>query len=163
MLDFEPSIHENWNRYYDPYVGRYLSPEPLLQDPRFVTAMAKRGLTTPAYAYAVNNPIGYYDPDGLGVINWSSRPIWFKKEGSSEVVQLNPGEIHFGYQDGVTTENCDGKVYKTVDLIDVVVTDDGITPLPNWPLPLQYLRGVWKGSDFVAQHPDWGPLSRKGR
>lgn len=28
--------------------------------------MAKRGLSTPAYAYALNNPVRYFDPDGLG-------------------------------------------------------------------------------------------------
>lgn len=47
--------------------GRYLSPEPLLQNPRFATAMAKRGLSTPAYPYAANNPITYVDPDGLRI------------------------------------------------------------------------------------------------
>jgi hypothetical protein len=43
----------------------YLQPEPLLQDPDFVAAMAGEGRSTPAYAYAFNNPVMYWDEDGL--------------------------------------------------------------------------------------------------
>ena len=63
--DAETDLFENWNRYYDPFIGGYLSPEPLLQDPRWVRRMAKRGYSTPTYAYAGNNPIHFVDPDGL--------------------------------------------------------------------------------------------------
>lgn len=53
--------------------SRYLSPEPLLQNPRWVKRMAKRGYSTPTYAYALNNPIRYTDRDGLmpgGALWW---------------------------------------------------------------------------------------------
>ena len=63
-FDEETELHENWNRYYDPATGRYLSPEPMLQNPWFVAAMAREGRTTPAYAYAANNPVKFIDPDG---------------------------------------------------------------------------------------------------
>ncbi|WP_395847605.1 RHS repeat-associated core domain-containing protein [Cystobacter fuscus] len=53
--DAETDLFENWNRYYDPSIGRYLQPEPLLQYPEWVA---------PAYAYALNNPLHYTDPDG---------------------------------------------------------------------------------------------------
>ncbi|WP_160300051.1 RHS repeat-associated core domain-containing protein [Demequina oxidasica] len=44
-------------RYYDPQLGRFLSPDPLmsLTDPR----------TLDAYRYADNNPVSYSDPSGL--------------------------------------------------------------------------------------------------
>ncbi|MDP2271670.1 MAG: RHS repeat-associated core domain-containing protein [Archangium sp.] len=63
-FDPETELHENWNRYYDPSTGRYLSPEPLLQDPMYVSMMAQGGMSTPTYAYALNNPIRYTDPTG---------------------------------------------------------------------------------------------------
>jgi hypothetical protein len=46
-------------------LGRYLSPEPLLQDPNWVRDEAQDGFSTPTYAYARNNPLRYTDPTGL--------------------------------------------------------------------------------------------------
>ena len=48
-------------------ISQYLSPEPLLQSPDFVSAMAQEGMSTQTYAYALNNPIRYVDRNGLCV------------------------------------------------------------------------------------------------
>jgi RHS repeat-associated protein len=58
---------DNWNRHYDPKLGRYLSSEPMLEKPEFVRAAARMGLSPPTYAYALNNPVRYSDRDGLCV------------------------------------------------------------------------------------------------
>ena len=63
--DEETDLFENWNRYYDATTGRYLSPEPMLQSPVYLRRMAQAGLQVPTYAYALNNPIGYVDRNGL--------------------------------------------------------------------------------------------------
>ena len=63
--DEETGLHENQNRYYDPALGRYLSPEPLLQSPAYVRRMAQNGMSVPTYAYAANNPIRHIDANGL--------------------------------------------------------------------------------------------------
>lgn len=58
---------DNWYRNYDADLGRYLSPEPLLQSPTYVRRMAQSGMSVPAYAYALNNPLKYVDRNGLRV------------------------------------------------------------------------------------------------
>jgi len=37
---------ENWNRYSDPDTGRYVSPEPMMQDAQYVGRMAKRQINS---------------------------------------------------------------------------------------------------------------------
>lgn len=65
--DWETEQYENWNRYYDPTLGRYLSPEPLLQDPVWLRSQATDGIASPTYAYAGNNPARNVDPNGLQI------------------------------------------------------------------------------------------------
>ncbi len=73
-------MFENWNRYYDPSTGRYLSPEPMLQSPVAVKAMAMRGMSMPAYAYANNNPIKNTDPTGNYI------RVWFRSEADAILI-----------------------------------------------------------------------------
>ena len=54
--DGETSLHYNWNRYYAPATGRYISSDPM---------GLEAGLNT--YAYAALNPMILLDPLGLEV------------------------------------------------------------------------------------------------
>ena len=53
-FDAETGLHYNWNRYYDPATGRYISPDPIGLD---------GGLNH--YAYMENDPVNWSDPEGL--------------------------------------------------------------------------------------------------
>lgn len=62
--DSETDLFQNWNRFYDPLIGRYLQSEPKLNRPRI-------GLV---YGYAAQNPVVFADPDGLEIFvyHWVS-------------------------------------------------------------------------------------------
>lgn len=52
-------------RLYDPYIGRFLAPDPYVQDPDNPQALNR-------YAYALNNPLRYTDESGefIGIDSW---------------------------------------------------------------------------------------------
>jgi RHS repeat-associated protein len=53
--DAETGLSQNWNRDYDPVVGRYIESDPI----------GLRGGSLSTYGYALESPLGYFDPNGL--------------------------------------------------------------------------------------------------
>jgi len=49
------------SRYYDPQIGRFISPD----DPSTLMLTIGTPFATNLYAYALNNPLKYYDPSGM--------------------------------------------------------------------------------------------------
>jgi RHS repeat-associated protein len=78
--DAETGLFENWNRFYDPNTGRYLSPEPMLQRHIYFREMANLGSSLPSYAYALDNPVKYSDHNGLirACLRCSMRRRWLR-------------------------------------------------------------------------------------
>lgn len=119
----DSNLHENWNRFYDPSTGRYLSPEPLLQSPMYTVAMAQQGFSTPAYAYALNNPVNYYDPDGFDVYNSSGRNLIIKPSEGPSIKWTKEQGTYVGDQDGFAFEDAPGEAYKTVNGTDARINE----------------------------------------
>jgi RHS repeat-associated protein len=86
----------NWNRHYDPSTGRYLSPEPLLQNPRWVVAQLQQGHQVSAYGYANNNPIVYVDPNGLSPLTQTIQQLPPPAYPAIVAVLLNPVGLALG-------------------------------------------------------------------
>jgi RHS repeat-associated protein len=69
--DQETGLHYNYFRYYESETGRYITAEPI-----GLLGMLERSASSGIdggsnlFTYAVNNPIGYFDPDGewIGVV-----------------------------------------------------------------------------------------------
>ncbi|MDP2237044.1 MAG: RHS repeat-associated core domain-containing protein, partial [Bacteroidales bacterium] len=72
-------------RVYDPFLARFLSPDPYVQAPDYSQNFNR-------YSYAFNNPLKYTDPDGEwvhlvagavigGVINWATNGAEFSWRG----------------------------------------------------------------------------------
>jgi RHS repeat-associated protein len=72
-------------RVYDPFLARFLSPDPYVQAPDYSQNFNR-------YSYAFNNPLKYSDPDGEwvhlvvgaaigGVFNWLSNGAQFNAKG----------------------------------------------------------------------------------
>jgi len=61
--DAETDLFENWNRYYDPSIGRYLQPEPMMQRPSYLVSMAKGSMSTPTYVHRLDWQHSGFDPD----------------------------------------------------------------------------------------------------
>ena len=72
--DAESGLHYNWNRYYDPKVGRYITADPVsvgehvqstLDNLRSGGANGQMPIELNPYAFVANNPLKYIDPEGL--------------------------------------------------------------------------------------------------
>lgn len=74
--DAETGLSQNWNRDFDPAVGRYVESDPL---------GLKAGVNT--YAYVKDNPVAYADPTGLDPDPYSH--IQCDGNGNYEIINVN--------------------------------------------------------------------------
>ena len=66
-FDSETSLYYVSNRYYDPKIGRWISPEPNLYTGVFDGGAGLAGYNV--YTYCANNPVNYFDHTGEFIIS----------------------------------------------------------------------------------------------
>jgi RHS repeat-associated protein len=134
--DAETDLFENWNRYYDPDIGRYLQPDPMqVHLPRIIKFKIKSGEPITAtefnpYAYANNNPLHYTDPHGLYPAPFTpGRLCTDSKCGSSPNNCKNLPED--SPKKGDPSELKNAPAPGTCVDSDAVYTDTGVIKIPN--------------------------------
>lgn len=94
-------------RVYDPFLARFLSPDPFVQAPTFSQNFNR-------YSYAFNNPLKYTDPDGNnplliaaligGTANWLFHGAQFNAKGLGYfAIGAGAGALGFGIGAGVAS------------------------------------------------------------
>jgi RHS repeat-associated protein len=89
--DAELGLYYYNARYYDPAIGRFLSADPVVPNPRNAQSFNR-------YSYVANNPVSHYDPSGNTEVDICS------KEGQDEVCtyggQPTNSDIDFAFPGG---------------------------------------------------------------
>ena len=65
-------------RLYDPYLQRFLSPDPYVQSPGNAQSYNR-------YSYCMNNPLMYFDPTGYNWRSWCFKAAGWAKENSQTI------------------------------------------------------------------------------
>ncbi len=136
--DEETGLHYNYHRYYDPSIGRYLTPDPI-------------GLAggVNLYSYVLNNPVNFTDPNGLivgPVVNWflvnapaiNETAVFIIediKTGAYGYVNLAQDSAKWLYENTKDFQGFDPSViYRTEEFIDDVLDDLWENYKENHPL-----------------------------
>lgn len=96
-IDIADMINMN-GRFYDPVIGRFISPDPYVQDP-------ENPLNFNRYAYCLNNPLKYTDPSGEFFLENVIRVLWSKILKGSVKYQWNKLSNAYKIQKNMFTTN----------------------------------------------------------
>jgi RHS repeat-associated protein len=144
-FDAESGLYYNWNRYYDPSVGRYTQSDPI--------GLAG-GINT--YAYVGGNPLSYVDPNGLD--------RWGGATGGPGLIVAGRGSLNLYSSSGNSVLGSYGYTSGRGGVTDPSVRNFGPTPPGNYTLNpseisegglLRNLLGDW-GNYRAPLHPNPG-------
>lgn len=123
-FDAESGLHYNWNRYYDPFLGRYLQTDPLGLD---------AGMNF--FVYANGNPLNNVDSLGLFGIGSGGTPseenttnYTVRPNTSADLSVIHNSEENTTYTGGQTT-------YRNRITGEITTTQTEVNPISRWLRP----------------------------
>jgi len=155
-FDVESGLHYNRHRYYDPRLGRYLTPDPV---------KLAGGLNQ--YQY-VPNPTGWVDPLGLSCICPPSaplRPMRYEagrvvvEEGAPPLPKMTAQERRARI-DEVAEENAKRRVSEYEELYDMHTVKKHSSEIPDRALKQRAINGADPHTGVVPRPPRGNPSSQ---
>ncbi|MCA3023432.1 MAG: RHS repeat-associated core domain-containing protein [Rhodocyclaceae bacterium] len=142
MLDQLDLVHMN-GRIYDPLIGRFLSADPILQDPM-------NGQSYNRYSYVMNNPTNLTDPTGFCANSTESRICASTFEKAEKTIAS--GTYVMNNVDGSRTAFVGGKVAMKTDGKGTVLFDAKAPQAASTAVPPQ-------ASNDITSVPRSAPIS----
>jgi RHS repeat-associated protein len=152
-LDIFGLINMN-GRVYDPWLGRFLSPDPFMQSPGYSQSYNR-------YSYCLNNPLKYIDPSGYTQININSiiDLLLSSHYGGS---WSQSGGLHFFSSNEEAIEAAIGSLNNTpgswshTEYKNEQTTREIYRFISSTPYNSDLLRGILFGLYYVDYHPSTG-------
>lgn len=162
-LDDATGLYYYGARYYDPALGRFVSPDPLyMSDPERCTTSP---IACNLFAYANNNPMAFIDPTGLKAEIAEER----REEITTEVQRIDPtarvdsetGEISQSLAHGVMLDVVDFFVPGTGhdtgrELVSRVIESEQTTTI-QYQANDARIDGTLGGDNVISYDPNYSP------
>ncbi|MDH4161836.1 MAG: FG-GAP-like repeat-containing protein [Nitrospirota bacterium] len=110
--DRETGLYYYNARYYNPTLGRFISPDSIVPDPANPQALNR-------YSYVINNPVNYTDPSGHAF--WKRMNNWSKKPWVAFALQMIPGAIAPGVAEFATYQLTKSKRGRQILIAEAVI------------------------------------------
>jgi RHS repeat-associated protein len=158
-FDEESGLHYNWNRYYEPGTGRYLTPDPIGLDGG-----------TRSYGY-VRNPMAWIDPMGLAGSFGSGKPPHVanvtvtdsagntKFQDTFQSGNMTPEESALGFPQSSLATHTEARATSQVPLEagDSMLIEGQYPPCPSCKGKMN-ARAADTGADIKYTYPEDGEL-----